>query len=169
NDVEAIANSYSQVVQPPETPEGPSAYSLPVNRAQVSLATLSEPHWDNTPAADLPLPTGTPVYAVTAGQVIAVTASGNCGNGVVMLGSDGYKYTYCHASVTKVSTGQPVASGQQIMLSGNSGHSFGPHLHFQISTAVGVKICPQPLLVAWYEGKDVRPSPQPTAARCGYP
>ncbi|MBW3538442.1 peptidoglycan DD-metalloendopeptidase family protein [Candidatus Parcubacteria bacterium] len=169
NEVEATAESYGQVAVPP--PAQPlnqhlSGYGLPVDRALVSPGILTRPHHDGKPAIDISLTTGTPVYSVTSGEVLAVVADDRCGNGVTVLGTDGFKYTYCHASSTQVAKGQLVATGEPIMLSGNSGRSSGPHLHFQISTALGIKICPQPLLVAWYEGRPLQPQSQPTATRC---
>jgi murein DD-endopeptidase MepM/ murein hydrolase activator NlpD len=48
-----------------------------------------------------------------------------------------------------VNLGDPVVAGQQIMLSGNTGHSSGPHLHLGIRIN-GVDYCPQPLLTYLY-------------------
>ena len=74
--------------------------------------------------ADIPVPQGTPVYAVTAGTIIAITPiSSDCGNGIVLAGRDGYQYVYCHGSQLFVTTGQQVSVGQTIMLSGTTGNS----------------------------------------------
>jgi hypothetical protein len=53
------------------------------------------------------------------------------------------------ASRLTVNLGELVVAGQQIMLSGNTGHSSGPHLHLHLGIRIdGVDYCPQPLLVA---------------------
>ena len=76
------------------------AYTLPVDRAVFDAHPeyLTHPHL-GFPADDIPVPVGTPVYAVTSGQILAITTVGSdCGNGIVLAGNDGYRYTYCHGS-----------------------------------------------------------------------
>jgi ABC-type multidrug transport system ATPase subunit len=97
---------------------------------------LTKPHHD-FPADDIPVPQGTPVYAVTTGTILTVTPlSSDCGNGIVLAGADGYQYVYCHGSQRFVTTGQHVNIGQTIMLSGTTGNNTGPHLHFQVQTVL---------------------------------
>ena len=62
--------------------------------------------------------------------------------------ADGNRWAYCHGSAIHVSAGQDVTAGTQILSSGNTGRSSGPHLHLQIRTADGVLRCVQPLLRA---------------------
>jgi hypothetical protein len=142
------------------------SYTLPVDRSVFDAHPdyLTKPHHD-FPADDIPVPQGTPVYAVTTGTIIPVTpVSSDCGNGIVLAGDDGYQYVYCHGSQLFVTTGQNVTVGQTIMLSGTTGNSTGPHLHFQLQTSSGSTMCPQPLLVAWYQG--IAASPPTTSIGC---
>lgn len=81
---------------------------------------------------DISSPIGTPVYAAKAGVVInTVFASGY---GMLVIISHGQStYTrYAHLSKFKVKPGQRVKAGQVIALSGNTGSSTGPHLHFEV-------------------------------------
>lgn len=123
-------------------------YKLPVSERFLSKAVVLHRHHDY-PAWDLALPVGTPVFAITAGTVTAATSGGRCGRGVVVAGSDGFTYTYCHGSVLGVRAGSSVLPGQPIMLSGNTGNSTGPHLHLQIANPAGEVVCPQGLLLGW--------------------
>jgi murein DD-endopeptidase MepM/ murein hydrolase activator NlpD len=166
----AKAAEYRAVVTP-AFPSGlivAGAYTLPVDRAVFDAHPdyLTKPHHDY-PAADIPVPTGTPVYAVTNGHVIAITAADSkCGNGIVLAGADDFRYIFCHGSQVVVAVGQGITVGQTIMLSGNTGNSTGPHLHFGVETASEVAMCPQPLLVAWYQGTSV--APPTTTSGCSY-
>ncbi len=142
------------------------AYALPIDRALIDVgpAMLDQPHHDY-PALDLPLPTGTPVYAVAGGRVRSVDPGGLCGNGVVVAGDDGYVYTYCHADAAAVTAGAVVVAGQLVMRSGNTGNSDGPHLHLQVARPDGTLVCPQGLLRAWYLG-DPKPAASAVATGC---
>jgi hypothetical protein len=149
----------------PSLARGPvvaGAYTLPLERGVFDAHPdyLTKPHHDY-PAADIPVPTGTPVYAAIGGAVVLAGYDGDCGNEVTIDADDGYRYTYCHGSSVTVTAGRRVATGQQIMFSGNTGDSTGPHLHFQVRYAPnGPLMCPQPLLAAWYQGVPAAP---PTA------
>ena len=82
---------------------------------------------------DLAVPEGTPVYAADNGKVIV---AGNLGDGygnyIILDHQNGYKTLYAHNSELLVSVGDVVAQGEQIALSGNTGNSTGPHVHFEI-------------------------------------
>ncbi|WP_137992211.1 M23 family metallopeptidase [Streptomyces vilmorinianum] len=77
---------------------------------------------------------GTSVKAVGAGTVHSAGWSGAYGNEVVIQHADGTYSQYAHLSSLSVSAGQTVSGGQQIGLSGSTGNSSGPHLHFEIRT-----------------------------------
>ncbi|MFD0630975.1 M23 family metallopeptidase [Catenulispora yoronensis] len=79
---------------------------------------------------DFAVPTGTKVVAITDGTVIEANYAGAFGNRIVIQHPDGSETWYCHLSVIKVRSGK-VAAGQIIALSGDTGNSTGPHLHFE--------------------------------------
>ena len=126
-------------------------WSLPVPDGFFPRSEYSRTH-HTYPAIDLRTPTGTPARAVRAGTVTRINDSG-CGLGISLTGTDGAVYTYCHFSAFSVASGTTVTPGQQIGLTGNTGNSTGPHLHFQIRTPDGALRCPQNLLLAIYDGR----------------
>lgn len=77
---------------------------------------------------------GTSVHAVGVGVVVQAGYGGAYGNNVVIKHNDGTYTQYGHMSSLSVSVGQQVAAGQQIGLSGSTGNSSGPHLHFEART-----------------------------------
>jgi len=144
-------------------------YALPLERTWYDQHPqwFTKPHHDYA-AADIPVPTGTPIYSVTSGAVVSLTTGGKCGIGVVINGDDGAQYTYCHGlgGSHAVATGEPVRTGQFLMSSASTGHSTGPHLHFGIRID-GQERCPQPFLVAIVEERPLDPRDLPTAG-CTY-
>jgi len=89
-------------------------------------------------AIDIGTPVGTTLYAAAAGQIIIAKHSGwNGGYGkyVVISHNNGTQTVYGHMSQVIVDEGETVAQGQVIGLSGNTGHSTGPHVHFEIRGA----------------------------------
>lgn len=92
---------------------------------------LGTPQWHH--GQDFNAPYGTEVFATGAGSVIeAGWNSGGFGNHVVIDHGYGYHTTYGHLSRIKVKSGMKIKRGDMIGLSGNSGTSSGPHLHYQI-------------------------------------
>ena len=82
---------------------------------------------------DIAAATGTPILAAADGTVeIAGYNAGGYGYYVKLSHGDGYETLYGHCSVLLVSTGQPVKQGQVIAKVGSTGHSTGPHLHFEV-------------------------------------
>jgi len=86
-------------------------------------------------AIDYGIPVGTPVYAAAEGVVmLTANLTGSYGTYVVIRHANGLQSYYAHGkkgSIT-VSAGDIVKKGQKIMLSGNTGNSSGPHLHFEV-------------------------------------
>lgn len=77
---------------------------------------------------------GTPVHAVGSGTVVSTGWGGAYGNQIVIRMADGMYTQYGHLSSIGVSVGQQVTPGQQIALSGATGNTTGPHLHFEART-----------------------------------
>ncbi|MCH5268717.1 MAG: peptidoglycan DD-metalloendopeptidase family protein [Lachnospiraceae bacterium] len=81
---------------------------------------------------DIAVPTGTVVRAAKAGKVVTAAYSSSAGNYVAVYHGDGVYTYYMHNSSLKVSVGTEVSRGQTLALSGSTGISTGPHLHFAI-------------------------------------
>jgi murein DD-endopeptidase MepM/ murein hydrolase activator NlpD len=81
---------------------------------------------------DIAVPTGTPVAAAASGTVITAGWLGGYGNLVVIDHGNGLATAYGHNSSVTVGVGQSVAQGQVIAYSGSTGHSTGPHVHFEV-------------------------------------
>ena len=81
---------------------------------------------------DFPCDTGTEVYAVDSGTVVMSEYRGGYGWLVVIYHGGGIKTYYAHNSKLLVKVGQEVERGECISLSGNTGKSTGPHLHFGV-------------------------------------
>lgn len=81
---------------------------------------------------DLAQPTGEPIYAAFDGVVRISKLNRSYGNLVIIHHSNGLETYYAHMSKRHVSAGDHVKSGQIIGLCGNTGRSYGSHLHFEI-------------------------------------
>ena len=92
---------------------------------------LGTARWHN--GQDFTVPYGTQVYATGAGKVISAGwNSDGFGNNVIIDHGYGFRTIYGHLSKIEVPSGMNVKRGQLVGLSGNSGTSSGPHLHYQI-------------------------------------
>ncbi len=94
---------------------------------------------------DVGVMTGTTVRASRAGQVTVAGWLGGYGNCVMIDHGDGVTTVYGHLSEITVSVGEYVDQGERVALSGNTGRSTGPHLHFEIRVN-GVSVDPAPYL-----------------------
>jgi murein DD-endopeptidase MepM/ murein hydrolase activator NlpD len=81
---------------------------------------------------DIAAPMGTPIWAAAAGTVIHSGWLGGYGYLVVVDHGNGLSTAYGHASALLVAVGQEVSQGETIALVGSTGHSTGPHLHFEV-------------------------------------
>lgn len=81
------------------------------------------------------------IYAAKSGTVIVSQYSSSYGNYVVISHGSGNTTLYGHMSSRKVEVGQYVNQGDVIGITGSTGHSTGPHLHFEI-TENGVRVNP---------------------------
>jgi len=81
---------------------------------------------------DFAIPLGTPVLAVGDGEVIVAKRSGGAGNYVAIRHGRQYMTRYMHMKKLLVKPGDKVKRGERVGLSGNTGRSTGPHLHFEV-------------------------------------
>lgn len=81
---------------------------------------------------DIHAATGSPVVAAEDGTVIVSVYDGGWGNYIMINHGDNLITLYAHLSERLVEVGQTVTKGEQIGISGNSGLSSGPHLHFEV-------------------------------------
>lgn len=95
---------------------------------------------------DFAVKVGTPIYSAEDGTVLGsgntdASCSGvSYGKWVLVKHNNGLTSLYAHLSVIQVSAGQTVSAGQKIGLSGNTGYSTGPHLHFTVYASDAVHI-----------------------------
>ena len=134
------------------------------------------------PGVDYPVPTGTPIRAADGGRVIFAGRAGTAGNVTVIDHGNGLSTRYLHQNQMDVRVGDPVAQGQVIGQSGNTGIGTGPHLHFELrsggtsafrSRDGSQSIDPEPLFGRSYTGQtrgQAAPSaPSPSASRTATP
>ena len=93
----------------------------------------------NHSGQDFVVPSGTPVRAAHTGVVVKAGPNGGgdgpaYGNAIVIKHDDNTYSQYAHLSRIDVRIGQSVTTGQHIALSGDTGNTTGPHLHFEIRT-----------------------------------
>ncbi|WP_031081054.1 M23 family metallopeptidase [Streptomyces sp. NRRL WC-3549] len=118
-----------------------AAWKTPVNKYVLS-ATFGTggDRWSNKHSGqDFAVPIGTKVVAAHSGTVVKAGPNGGgdgpaYGNAIVIKHSNGKYSQYAHLSKIQVKIGEHVNTGEKIALSGNTGNSSGPHLHFEIRT-----------------------------------
>lgn len=81
---------------------------------------------------DIAVPMGTPVGAAAAGKVVFAGRNGGYGNMVLIEHADGRRTLYGHNQKLLVKAGDMVQAGQTIAAAGSTGHSKGPHVHFEV-------------------------------------
>ncbi|WP_406458596.1 M23 family metallopeptidase [Streptomyces sp. NBC_01622] len=115
--------------------------------------------WQSTHSGqDFAVASGTNVVAAHGGTVVKAGGNGAgdgaaYGNAIVIKHGSGTYSQYAHLSRIDVKVGQVVSTGQHIALSGNTGNSTGPHLHFEIRTTANYGSAIDP--VAFLRGKGV--------------
>ncbi len=92
---------------------------------------------------DIKTPTGTPVRATAAGIVSFSNWRDDTGYCVVLEHGHGFTTVYAHNKAIYVKVGQRVKRGEEIALSGSTGSTTGPHVHYEV----------------WKQGRHVNPSP----------
>ena len=132
--------------------DGTESFPLPAGKYKITSCVgerTIDGELSNHGGIDIAVSRNTPLYSWKKGAVVSTNNScgegfygnscgGGYGNYVIIehISENGEKqYTmYAHMSSVNVSSGDQVSAGQQIGLSGNSGSSTGPHLHFEIRT-----------------------------------
>ena len=116
------------------TPSKPSHWPLDlqgfVTRGRVGEGTGGD--GEAHEGIDIAVPVGTPIRASGGGTVEAAGADADYGMFVLLRHPGGYESMYGHASRVLVREGDSVVAGQVIALTGSSGRSTAPHLHFEI-------------------------------------
>ena len=111
--------------------EAPDVWVLPLR--EYTLTTLFEMRWGEMHTGlDMAIGYGTPYMAAHAGTVILSRYNGGLGYNIQIDHGNGIVTVYGHSSKLLVKEGQHVEAGQQIGLIGDTGYSFGNHLHFEI-------------------------------------
>ncbi|HET9383059.1 MAG TPA: peptidoglycan DD-metalloendopeptidase family protein [Streptomyces sp.] len=132
------SSASAQDTKPAAEPSAPASGSvLPVSGSGVGTAyKAAGGMWSSGyhTGVDFVVPTGTSLKAVGKGTVVSAGWAGAYGNQVVIDLGDGHYAQYGHLSSLSVSAGQSVTPGQEVGLSGTTGNSTGPHLHFEIRT-----------------------------------
>lgn len=144
---EAQAQAEAPAIQPPVAPQ-PKPKPPPVVRSSIPAGLpyygyISSPFgWRNSPfnpgtrtyhkGMDIIASIGTRVRATQAGMVIVAGWTNGYGRTVMIDHGKGWVTIYGHNSQVKVKVGQWVDKGQIIALSGNTGPSTGPHIHYEI-------------------------------------
>jgi len=114
---------------------GPGAsgwFILPTGSYYVSGWRFHDPGNPTHIGLDYGCWTGAPIYAADNGVVVWAGWGGGYGNLVQVSHGNGYTTYYAHLSEIWVNCGDPVYQGQVVGLCGNTGYSFGSHLHFEI-------------------------------------
>jgi len=106
------------------------------------------PQGPNGPASsehnglDLRAAPNTSVFAPMDGVVKSIYSNDKGGNQLIIEHTDGSRTGYAHLNGYKVNIGDPVTRGQVVALSGNTGNSNAPHLHFTYRNPQGVQMDP---------------------------
>jgi murein DD-endopeptidase MepM/ murein hydrolase activator NlpD len=110
--------------------KGNGRFVMPVNG---SFSSPFGQRWGRLHAGqDIAAPTGTPIHAADSGRVAIAGMTGGYGNYTCIQHGGNISTCYGHQSRIGVSVGQSVRQGQVIGAVGSTGHSTGPHLHFEV-------------------------------------
>lgn len=113
-------------------PSIPHGWPLSVPSYRTRGMVAGTPSEEVHPGIDLAVPEGSNVRASGGGVVERAGTDSSYGVFVLLQHPSGYQTMYGHLSRVLVSRGDTVAAGQVIALSGNTGRSTAPHLHFEV-------------------------------------
>lgn len=94
--------------------------------------SISQAYGRGHTGLDIAGPTGSSILAADGGTVSFAGWQGGYGNFVIINHGNGIVTRYAHCSKILVKSGQRVGQGQSIATRGSTGHSTGPHLHFEV-------------------------------------
>jgi murein DD-endopeptidase MepM/ murein hydrolase activator NlpD len=117
---------------PLATAGGNRPTSWPLTERGFVTQPLLEGGAGDHPGLDIAIPSGSYIRAAGAGSVWEVGEDSIYGRYVVIDHEDGYRTMYAHASMALVEPGAVVRQNEVIALSGSSGRSSAPHLHFEV-------------------------------------
>ncbi len=133
------------------TPQPAGGLALPVASVSSDFGWRADPLNGQArfhKGTDLRLAYGTEVHAAAAGVVVSAGDRPGYGLTVVVDHGVGRETRYAHLSTIDVAPGDPVAGGQPIARSGNSGRTTGPHLHFE-AREYGQPVDPRLAAASW--------------------
>jgi murein DD-endopeptidase MepM/ murein hydrolase activator NlpD len=113
-------------------PESRLPTSWPLTEGGFITRVLLEGDGGEHPGLDIAIPNGSYIRAAGAGEVVDVGEDEVYGRYVVLDHGNGYRTRYAHASLTLVERDETVRRNEVIALSGSTGQSTAPHLHFEI-------------------------------------
>jgi len=113
-------------------PSIPTRWPLTVSSFRTRGLALGDPNMETHMGLDLAVPVGSDVRASGGGRVRDTGIDPSYGLFVLLEHPDGYETMYGHLSRVLVTRGASVRAGQVIALSGNTGRSSAPHLHFEV-------------------------------------
>jgi len=158
---------------PTRTPTGPVRFYHPVPGGIGDPFGAPREGGRKHSGVDFPVAYGTPIEAAGVGTVVfAGYNTGGYGNLVVIQHRLGYSTWYAHMSRIATYAGARVEGGTRIGYVGSTGHSTGPHLHFEVRVN-NVPINPAPYLLAgtaakWSGGVTVKSCADPNAYRTAH-
>ncbi len=117
---------YQQINAPDLLEQVDTPFGLPVN------GIITREHSKDHIGIDIALSKNSFVYATAIGKVEKIDSNNQFGIHIWLKHNKGYRTLYAHLSKVMVSKGDSVKRGQVIGLSGSSGHSTGPHLHYEV-------------------------------------
>lgn len=140
---EAAARAANTAAVPPATGATPGQNSLGIKQiagakwvwpaAEDKITSGYGARWgDIHEGLDFGVPIGTPVVAAMSGTVVRSATSKSYGEVIYLDNGGGVQTRYAHGSQRLVQVGATVTAGQTILMSGNTGQSTGPHLHFEV-------------------------------------
>jgi murein DD-endopeptidase MepM/ murein hydrolase activator NlpD len=102
---------------------------------------LTQGYHDGHHGLDIAVPIGTPIRSTQAGRVVQAGWNNQGYGNLVILENGPYRTYYAHLDQVSVQVGDTLGSGAVVGLSGNTGNSTGPHLHYEVRVN-GVAIDP---------------------------